>query len=59
MYDRAPRSMDAGCKCNKESGLRGNKEMVMVLTSKGRHTRIHLLPVLSSLCQFYGDNNIK
>lgn len=42
-----------------ESRLQGEKEMVMVLTSKGRRTRIHLLPVLSSVCQFYGDNKIK
>lgn len=42
-----------------ESGLQGEKEMVMVLTSKGRHTRIHLLPVLFSVSQFYGDNKIK
>lgn len=42
-----------------ESGLRGRKEMVMVLPSERRCTRIHLLPVLSSVCQFYGDNKPK
>lgn len=59
MYDQALRNMDEGCKCSKKSGLQGEKEIVMVLMSKGRCTRVHLLPVLSSVCQFYGDNNIK
>lgn len=30
--------MDEGCKYSKESGLWGEKDMVVVLTRKGRHT---------------------
>lgn len=38
-----------------ESRLQGKKEMVMVLTSKARSNKSLLLPIFSSVCQFYGD----
>lgn len=42
-----------------ESRLQGKKEMVVALTSEVRRTKSPLLPIFSSVCQFYGDNNIK
>lgn len=40
-----------------ESKLQEKK--VLGLTSKGRCTKSPLLPIFSSVCQFYGDNSIK